>query len=143
MLSYAVGYSTKKDHDSGWCVMAFELVGVAGFEPAASSSRTKRAAKLRYTPAPRAECPRRTSASLADNQTPVRRDNQALAVRGTRVRRVASGRQANLAGAHGDVPRPPETYSHAVLPSGRATCGCMLSPRTRARSMPQFVTSAP
>jgi hypothetical protein len=30
--------------------MACELVGVAGFEPAASSSRTKRAAKLRYTP---------------------------------------------------------------------------------------------
>ena len=29
---------------------ASELVGVAGFEPAASSSRTKRAAKLRYTP---------------------------------------------------------------------------------------------
>jgi hypothetical protein len=26
-------------------------VGVAGFEPAASSSRTKRAAKLRHTPA--------------------------------------------------------------------------------------------
>ena len=26
------------------------MVGVAGFEPAASSSRTKRAAKLRYTP---------------------------------------------------------------------------------------------
>ena len=26
------------------------VVGVAGFEPAASSSRTKRAAKLRYTP---------------------------------------------------------------------------------------------
>jgi hypothetical protein len=33
------------------------LVGVAGFEPAASSSRTKRAAKLRYTPPP----PHRTS----------------------------------------------------------------------------------
>ena len=28
------------------------LVGVAGFEPAASSSRTKRAAKLRHTPPP-------------------------------------------------------------------------------------------
>jgi hypothetical protein len=28
------------------------MVGVAGFEPAASSSRTKRAAKLRYTPRP-------------------------------------------------------------------------------------------
>jgi hypothetical protein len=26
------------------------MVGVAGFEPAASSSRTKRAAKLRHTP---------------------------------------------------------------------------------------------
>jgi hypothetical protein len=33
--------------------MPSELVGVAGFEPAASSSRTKRAAKLRYTPAAR------------------------------------------------------------------------------------------
>ena len=30
--------------------IASELVGVAGFEPPASSSRTKRAAKLRYTP---------------------------------------------------------------------------------------------
>jgi hypothetical protein len=30
--------------------VASELVGVAGFEPAASSSRTKRAAKLRHTP---------------------------------------------------------------------------------------------
>ncbi len=30
--------------------VACELVGVAGFEPAASSSRTKRAAKLRHTP---------------------------------------------------------------------------------------------
>jgi hypothetical protein len=29
----------------------YYVVGVAGFEPAASSSRTKRAAKLRYTPA--------------------------------------------------------------------------------------------
>ena len=38
--------------------MPSELVGVAGFEPAASSSRTKRAAKLRYTPPP-APNPRR------------------------------------------------------------------------------------
>src|SRR5271166_6571974 len=35
---------------SGASRMSSELVGVAGFEPAASSSRTKRAAKLRYTP---------------------------------------------------------------------------------------------
>ena len=58
MLSYSVGYSIGKGHDFGWYIMAFELVGVAGFEPAASSSRTKRAAKLRYTPAPWADCPR-------------------------------------------------------------------------------------
>jgi hypothetical protein len=32
------------------CEWPLTLVGVAGFEPAASSSRTKRAAKLRYTP---------------------------------------------------------------------------------------------
>ena len=30
--------------------LVFLVVGVAGFEPTASSSRTKRAAKLRYTP---------------------------------------------------------------------------------------------
>jgi hypothetical protein len=39
---------------SGGDRMCSELVGVAGFEPAASSSRTKRAAKLRYTPPVRA-----------------------------------------------------------------------------------------
>ena len=33
-----------------------DLVGVTGFEPAASSSRTKRATKLRHTPMVRAEC---------------------------------------------------------------------------------------
>src|SRR5580704_11607873 len=36
--------------DKNW---PLSWVGVAGFEPAASSSRTKRAAKLRYTPPPR------------------------------------------------------------------------------------------
>ncbi len=30
--------------------LAFRTVGVAGFEPTTSSSRTKRATKLRYTP---------------------------------------------------------------------------------------------
>ena len=42
-------YGIRKGHVPSWEV-ACELVGVAGFEPAASSSRTKRAAKLRYTP---------------------------------------------------------------------------------------------
>jgi hypothetical protein len=34
---------------TGW-MPAAKLVGVAGFEPTASSSRTKRATKLRHTP---------------------------------------------------------------------------------------------
>jgi hypothetical protein len=36
-----------KSRPIGWL---FVLVGVTGFEPAASSSRTKRATGLRYTP---------------------------------------------------------------------------------------------
>ena len=36
------------DHDVG--LSAMQLVGVAGFEPTTSSSRTKRATKLRHTP---------------------------------------------------------------------------------------------
>ena len=45
-------YSVPATSRSGDDHMPIDLVGVAGFEPAASSSRTKRAAKLRYTPAP-------------------------------------------------------------------------------------------
>ena len=50
MLSYSLGYSAPADSRADVGHMPSELVGVAGFEPAASSSRTKRAAKLRYTP---------------------------------------------------------------------------------------------
>jgi hypothetical protein len=50
--------------------MPSELVGVAGFEPAASSSRTKRAAKLRYTPPPAPNAGAgRTLDSLAETRT--------------------------------------------------------------------------
>jgi hypothetical protein len=50
--------------------MPFELVGVAGFEPAASSSRTKRAAKLRHTPPARnLSSAARDLASLAERRT--------------------------------------------------------------------------
>ena len=50
--------------------MLYELVGVAGFEPAASSSRTKRAAKLRYTPPARSlGGAGRVLDSLAERQT--------------------------------------------------------------------------
>jgi hypothetical protein len=41
---------------SGCIVTCRFSVGVAGFEPAASSSRTKRAAKLRHTPAGHVVC---------------------------------------------------------------------------------------
>ena len=47
MLSYSLSYSEDQEGHPRLLRMASELVGVAGFEPAASSSRTKRAAKLR------------------------------------------------------------------------------------------------
>ena len=63
--------------------MPSELVGVAGFEPAASSSRTKRAAKLRYTPPAR-------------NLTGAARDFDSLAE--TRTRSGMAAHSAGLAG---------------------------------------------
>jgi hypothetical protein len=50
MPSYAVGYSTTKGPVSRAFQSVLYLVGVTGFEPATSSSRTKRATKLRHTP---------------------------------------------------------------------------------------------
>ena len=47
---YPVGYSEKQKGHHRRCDVPFELVGVAGFEPTTSASRTQRAAKLRYTP---------------------------------------------------------------------------------------------
>ena len=68
MLSYSVGYSMAKGQVTVTGNMASDLqysVGVTGFEPATSSSRTKRATKLRHTPLQGAL--ERTSVSLADN----------------------------------------------------------------------------
>jgi hypothetical protein len=68
MLSYSVGYATERGHVTVSGNMASDLyrsVGVTGFEPATSSSRTKRATKLRHTPLQGAL--ERTSVSLADN----------------------------------------------------------------------------
>ena len=68
MPSYSVGYSTERGHIAAGGDMASDQhhsVGVTGFEPATSSSRTKRATKLRHTPLQGAL--ERTSASLADN----------------------------------------------------------------------------
>src|SRR3984957_991079 len=52
MLSYSLGYSAPVVDRSAAGRVPCDLVGVAGFEPAASSSRTKRPAKLRHTPPP-------------------------------------------------------------------------------------------
>ena len=38
-----------KTSETVW-LLRFKVVGITGFEPAASSSRTKRATKLRYIP---------------------------------------------------------------------------------------------
>ena len=51
--SYAGGYATTEGRAaiSGGTALHLQLlVGVTGFEPATSSSRTKRATKLRHTP---------------------------------------------------------------------------------------------
>ena len=64
------------------------MVGVAGFEPTASSSRTKRATKLRYTPLPCIECPEQPG------QHSRAQSNDGSHQRATRVSSVASGRQA-------------------------------------------------
>src|SRR5215470_19649428 len=48
--NYSLSYPVPADGRLRLSHVGSELVGVAGFEPAASSSRTKRAAKLRYTP---------------------------------------------------------------------------------------------
>ena|GEM_PF-5074879 len=102
------------------------LVGVTGFEPAASSSRTTRATKLRHTPL--RAC---LGYLLGGPQT---KSPQA----GTKVRIVASGRHANRMGAKGDVPRPAETCSHVPSASGHR-----LRPLARRVSRSQLVTSAP
>ena len=65
------------------------LVGVAGFEPTASSSRTKRATKLRHTPCATGPAYRSHRGGLTVVQ----------AARGSSVSSEASGRQAIRIGA--------------------------------------------
>src|ERR1700729_3901765 len=65
-----LSYSAPAPDKSGVDCMPSELVGVGRFELPASSSRTKRAAKLRYTPPPAPDRgARRTFASLAETRT--------------------------------------------------------------------------
>ena len=74
---------------------AEKLVGVTGFEPATSSSRTTRATKLRHTPCARQDYPMG---------------------RGMSVTRTASGGHAKRTGAKIDVPIPALTLSRDVRP---------------------------
>ena len=72
-------------------------VGVAGFEPTTSSSRTKRATKLRHTPMKRRKDSRLEG--MVETRPPAGRPIVRFAQRATSVRSVASGRQANRTGA--------------------------------------------
>ena len=66
--------------------LPYPVVGVPGFEPGASSSRTMRATKLRHTPmASRAE----------EEHIPRPVESHIASERGVRVRRVTSGGHAN------------------------------------------------
>ena len=69
LLSYSLSYSAPAVRQPGAGYMPYELVGVGRFELPASSSRTKRAAKLRYTPPARdLTGSARTSVSLAETR---------------------------------------------------------------------------
>src|SRR5680860_899405 len=109
------------------------IVGVTGFEPAASSSRTTRATKLRHTPKAW-EVYRRQLGTPDGVQAPF----------GRSVSSVASGRQHSRIGAYGEVPAPAETCSQELRGSaGRESAGCRCRPLARPVSRSQFVTIAP
>ena len=104
-----------------------QCVGVTGFEPAASSSRTTRATKLRHTP---------RSVDESSVRSPLLR------------RRAQAGpggeRQQRRLGRAGEPDRRVRTGAQPrrdVQPGAASVQRC--SQRTRARSMPQLVTSAP
>ena len=126
------------------------MVGVAGFEPTASSSRTKRATKLRHTPPEATPAYRTGWVQWQLNLGPIVQRTETLGCElaslpaesrpptgaPINVSSVASGRQQNRTGANGEVPTPAET------------CNCMVEPQrdgplARDRSSPQLVTSAP
>ena len=115
-----------------------KLVGVAGFEPAASSSRTKRAAKLRYTPAPRADCPGRTSVSLADALTPLRGHIQAA----TGVRETQSAPYQRRAWpVTAAMVAKSRSWCSTVRPNSSAVAAITRSTGPALRCFPMFVSS--
>ena len=109
-------------------------VGLTGFEPAASSSRTRRATKLRHSPIALAEV-RREQRQPYPSATAAPKSARAAQSRAVSVSSVASGRQATAgAGRTGLVPRPAETCSQDEPGSpGRESAGCRCRPLARAR----------
>ena len=83
------------------------LVGVTGFEPATSSSRTTRATKLRHTP----------KAPRADEQSIRVARYQPFESGAVSVSTVTSGGQANRYVANGELPMPADTCSQEVWPA--------------------------
>src|SRR3954454_9134310 len=98
------------------------MVELTGFEPAASSSRTRRATKLRHSPiaaggARSGRQARRAYRSVWGVPNPTEQSGVTAPGRprhsvGVSVSRVASGRQATRIGAYGEVPTPAETCNH-------------------------------
>src|SRR6478735_3650766 len=122
-------------------VLGHHVVGVTGFEPAASSSRTTRATKLRHTPKAVASLLERIGCSEPGFRHP---PEGAQELFGSRVSRVASGRQNSRIGAYGEVPAPAETCNHdEPLSPGRESAGCRCRPLARLVSRSQLVTMAP
>ena len=104
-------------------------VGLTGFEPAASSSRTRRATKLRHSPKALGSLLERMGAPNRVSH----RANAAQGSFGSSVSRVASGRQHSRTGAYGEVPAPAETCSQDEPGSpGRESAGCRCRPLARA-----------
>ncbi len=114
-----------------WCTIAytrghFVLVGVAGFEPTASSSRTKRATKLRHTPMYGF-----TNHIMITLIGDFRKSVLSACGRDhteTMSRTIASGAQNVLIGVKGEVPMPAETLTSMLscattVPLRFTTCG--------------------
>ena len=97
-------------------VLRHHTVGLTGFEPAASSSRTRRATKLRHSPI--AASGPSPGDKHGEHTGAVGRSESASgrggsgAARGASVSRVASGRQATRTGRTARCPSPAETCSH-------------------------------
>ena len=114
-----LGHETLKAAPTGNIIPSqsgFPLVGVTGFEPATSSSRTMRATKLRHTP-------NGPDWVRADRKSSPSSPGQPFET-GLRVRSVTSGGHANRYGAKGELPTPADTCSQEV----RSPTRCRLRP---------------